>query len=553
MGHESYVIADDIEPVTVPRLRQELDEVLAGASIHRLMLYFAGHGLIREAEQGLWLLSDAMAELRAVAVEPLKRRLARYGIDQIAIFADACRTLPSTLATADLAEDPVLGWGTRRLNDPAIDKFIATQDGTATFMIPGNDPDEDRCLFSGVLLEGLWGTRPGAFSKIVEKRITSQSLGAFLKSEVQQLALRYNRTVVPTWSSSFPDEDNIYFGDGDGLPTPPTFSPWPENAPLAAPAAGEPHSESVKLAPPPRPELAPLPRSEAEGLLGRVRAQARPSSFETGSGFVVEGLRQAWAPPDVSIQQHGDADWWRLSRTGAHALDEPVPVLLELPDGFIAAATGLPSFIGALTPGPGGVAALIYREVYMAPTVAAATEEAIAMLEGRAQGGTALVDLAVELRQGKLVDPVRGVISAYLYDSIGDVDSIRRMAFYYARNGQPIPYDIALLAGLNGRLQGTTLHMHVPATGRRDPRTANEAKFDWACRETDAVDGVVAGLWPWLRQGWAYLDEPTDVGSPLIPSVLLAVRDRLQGGRFTTVDHQGAAMLASAFNLQIKF
>lgn len=56
----------------------------------------------------------------------------------------------------------------------------------------------------------------------------------------------------------------------------------------------------------------------------------------------------------------------------------------------------------------------------------------------------------------------------------------------------------------------------------------------------------------WLRQGWAYLDEPIDVGSPLIHPVLVAVRDRLQRGRFATVDVESTAMLAAAFGLESK-
>jgi hypothetical protein len=52
--------------------------------------------------------------------------------------------------------------------------------------------------------------------------------------------------------------------------------------------------------------------------------------------------------------------------------------------------------------------------------------------------------------QGVYIDPLVGVISAYLYDSIGDIDSIRQMAFYYAKAQQAIPYDIALLASLKG-------------------------------------------------------------------------------------------------------
>jgi hypothetical protein len=54
----------------------------------------------------------------AVAVEPLKRRLYRYGIDQIAIFADACRKLPADITAAELTADAVLGMGRGRGRSP---------------------------------------------------------------------------------------------------------------------------------------------------------------------------------------------------------------------------------------------------------------------------------------------------------------------------------------------------------------------------------------------------------------------------------------------------
>ena len=142
LGYDSRLLTDEDQPVTIARLRSELESVLKASDqpIHRLLLYFAGHGLIREAEEGLWLLSDWNNELRAVAVEVLKRRLYMYDIQQIAIFADSCRSLPPDITAADLSADGVLGRGpVREQKQPAIDKFIAAQDGNATFMVPGAD------------------------------------------------------------------------------------------------------------------------------------------------------------------------------------------------------------------------------------------------------------------------------------------------------------------------------------------------------------------------------------------------------------------------------
>src|SRR5258708_6188210 len=191
-----------------------------------MILYFAGHGLIREVEKGLWLLSDWDVELRAVDVERLKRRLLMYDIKQISIFADACRSIPSDVLVLDLAEDPVLDRGPSSPSiSTAVDRFIATQDGSETSMIPGPTPEEGRCIFSGVLLEGLWGTKKDAFSKLLPTVITSRSLGAYLQSEVPKIAARYNKNLNPNVAPNFPEQHDIYF-DSSNTIVPPRFPLW---------------------------------------------------------------------------------------------------------------------------------------------------------------------------------------------------------------------------------------------------------------------------------------------------------------------------------------
>jgi hypothetical protein len=229
---------------------------------------------------------------------------------------------------------------------------------------------------------------------------------------------------------------------------------------------------------------------------------------------------------------------------------DPAPVLIELASGAFAAATALPDFIASVVATDRGVAALVYREVHSAPEVGRATEDAIGRLERGALRADDATDLAVELRQGKHVDPVRGVISAYLYDSIGDVESVRRMAFYYIRHGQPIPYDIALLAQLEGTLRTDgLLWATVPAVPSRKPRTEQEARVHWTHSATQETAGVVGGLWPWLRQGWALLDDPAADGSTLVLPGLIELAAEITPARFTTLRPAGGRQLASVFKL----
>jgi len=199
-----------------------------------------------------------------------------------------------------------------------------------------------------------------------------------------------------------------------------------------------------------------------------------------------------------------------------------------------------------------GVIGIIYRDLDAPPHIAAPTEEALAALEGGTLRADAATDLAVQLREWKHTDPVLGVISAYLYDAIGDVDSIRRMASFYAQNNEAIPYDIALLGGLGGGKTERGFMVEVPEVNERSPRTDAESKRFWTYCRMEARGGLVGGLWPWMRQGWVFLDDPSDVGSPLILPGLVELRSGLMRSRFTTFEKDAALALAKLCDLQPK-
>jgi hypothetical protein len=556
LGYDARLVTDEKRPVTLARLRRQFEGLLTAtdSGTHRLLIYFAGHGLIREAEQGLWLLSDWSQELRAVSVEGLKRRLGLYRVKQVAIFADACRSLPDDIEAADLTPEPVLVRGPAPRSVIAVDKFVAAQDGEKTFMIPGPNPKDDRCLFSGVLLEGLWGTKPGAFSKLLDTKVTSRSLGAYLESEVPQIAKSYRYEVVPSVSPTFPEGDDIYFGDPPHV-TAPKLPDWPPLEVVTLQSA-ERAREAAKRTPSPprrRPRGADATAKQFEK---KLRDQQRPDSFETGAGFAVDGekVTAVWTRPDAIAGAPRRSDWWHVGAKSGFRLKEPTPVLIELESGRFAAVTALPDFVASLVVKPRGVSGLVYRKVHSPPRVAEATESALGQMERGALRAEAATDLAVKLRQRKHDDPVLGVISAYLYDSIGDVDSIRRMAYYYLWHGQQIPFDIAFLAQLKGQRRGRgLLRATVPEVSRREPRTKDEKNFSWTYSATPRKTGVVGGFWPWLKQGWPLLDDPAPNGSTLVLPGLIELTERLSPSRFTTLDEEGGRQLAELFQLVPRF
>jgi len=568
-GYETHLVTDETSAITIEVLRSKIINALdpQRGRIYRLLLYFAGHGLIREAEEGLWLLSDWYNELRAVAQEALKRRLFAYDVQQIAIFADACRDLPSNVATADLVADAVLGRGPNRVMvSPPVDKFIAAQDGTSAYMIPGETPEEDLCIFSGVLMEGLWGANEAAISRLEPGKVTSSSLAAFLRSEVPQIAKRYQRTLNPAVYPLLPEGDNIYFDKAVALPMP-VLRPWPPCpiAPLhslgATLAGTEPlpvagveldltggtpaDSQGERITPRADDTYDPRP------LLDRMRDLLMPEGCEMSPGILVDGVpvRAIWATPRIIARSGDHRGWWRLSDPNGAWSQKPSPLLIEFEDDLVAATVALPDFIGAILRDRNGVLALVYREVYSRPEYYQGAEQAIAAMENGGLRSDAATDLAVRLRQNKHQDPVLGVISAYLYDAIGDVDSIRRMAGYYVDHLQPIPYDIALLAVIPGWWSDGQLWVRVPPVAARSPRTDAEARHQWTYSSMPEKEGIVGGNWPWMRQGWAYLEDPVDVETGLIRPGLAELAQHITRSRFATLNAEGARRLIELFGL----
>jgi hypothetical protein len=609
LGYESRLVTDDKAPVTFEKLRQEIETALIGKAatigpatsrqdmddalakappIKRFMLFFAGHGLIREMEEGLWILSNSYQDQRIVAAEKLRRRLHRYRVDQITIIADACRSFTDQVDLNDLTQDGVLGLGPfPRDFAPPTDKFVAAQDGSETYSVPGDSPDQDRCLFSGVLMEGLWGVREGALVSPQTKMVTSESLAKYLRTEVPQLAARYQRKLYP--GVSFPSGNNVYFGDVVPAPAAPVFPEWPSAQQLLSQSARRqsaskpgpvgvesfgldsllPGAGSISLGSVfeyvrtlgSRPERRSQTRRDSRpepqpSLSEKLRAQPRPPGFETRSGFAVGGdtISRVWTTPNVFAGEPGAENWFHVGPPDASPLQQPAPLLIEFPDGLFAAATALPRFIGSMLRDKSGVSAIVYRAVQSVEPGfnAASTEDALTKMETGGLRADELTDLAANLRKNKHADPVLGVICAYLYDSIGETDSIRRMAYYYADKGQPIPFDVAMLGHLTAHRTGTVLQTEVPAVSKGEPRTGLEKRYSWTHAATPRATATVGGFWPWMRQGWMLLDDFRREGSEMILAELPDIVGTLTPARFATLDKDGANALARLLKMQVR-
>jgi hypothetical protein len=282
---------------------------------------------------------------------------------------------------------------------------------------------------------------------------------------------------------------------------------------------------------------------------------ARPTHFETGSGFSIAGGRAAQATlgrfATAAPRDPDRSSWsrsWRVEPVGSGLLTEPTPLLIEFENGNWGGAAALPSRIATFTIEGGLVVSVIYRPVWAPPTWSRETEVAVARLRAGVLSAEARYDLAARLREEKADDPVRGVIAAYIYDSLGDLDSVRRVANYLTAAGVPVPYDVALLGRLTAsRLATGPIVVEIPETPLRTPRSPEENSRKWTFAATPRVPSIdfqaprVGGAFPWLRQGWLLLEDEDP--SDLVIDGLAKLRAELLPSPFTTLTAEGGRRL----------
>ena len=610
-GYSTKLLTDETAPIELSDVGNALTTLLAGGA-DRLLLYFAGHGLSSGAADDLWLLSRWDQERKGVSVAALRDRLLRYGIGQLILIADACRTLVDA-NTRDVMGDPVLQRGPFAEKLPQGDLWFAASPARAAWMIPGPTPAESRCIFSGLLTEALSGAHLQAFDgSNPSAGITSFSLANFLEAKVPPLAARYGATLVPAITTSIRPPLNVYV-PGVPTPVPPILpTPWPDpsDAPIAGmgapdgsgritPPAGAswsrpaPDQKEIGLGFIPNILLAFLPKplgvlpltflwpersleredapsfnavmagdqeaiaatrsAETELVSASIAAfqtESRPTHFETGAGFALSGavVQQGVLGPAATAQPQGEPGWWRIEPTatflpspwwpGGIPLHQPLPLLVRLTDGRWVGAAALPRFVLSFTVDEVGAQAVIYRSMHM--PFSPATEQVMARLRAGALRREQAPELVELLRASKHADPMLGVLAAYLHDSMGDLANVRRTAFFFAAQGQPIPFDIALLGRLEAHRDAEgLLRVLVPPVPEAEG-TRNIPLF--MRRATPPVEGVLAGAFPWLRQGWDRLDP--EGRSDLYPPGLAQLTPQLLPTPFTTLTAIGGDHLA---------
>lgn len=612
---------DKAEPVTISRLRNVLTDLLRddGEEIDAFVLHFAGHGFRLGAEQNLWLPTDWSTELRAIAVEPLRSKLYRHGIRNLTIFSDACRALPNDIEITELTPDGILGRGPYGAVPPVLDRYNAVMDGQQAYMIPGDSPEDARCVFSTAVLEALWGHRDDAFDQHIEGKVTPESLDLFLKRRLQEIGERYRLKCRPENVPGTPRDHLIYFDrrrpPAGAMPAAPI---WPVPV-WERPTNPVVPSQDVDITSvstvrdmlgadfgrenPAIDTTKPLKRmpaaaktafddlAEAEVLARKIerrgddtglaewnvgRAKRRVEAFVADSqkdrrrreirrsfggidphfaysnfNLIVIGgeIRRIWAnrARHVGDRKGGQQSAFQLQ---IHP-EGDAQIIIEFEDGIFASAVMYSNLVTVLTRDAHGVVGWACMPPWSEPADQLEPSiDAITKLQLGELTANQVDDLAVKLRGMKHVNPTLGALSSYLYDYSGDVDSIRRMAYFYADQGQPIPFDVAFMGLIEMPHAWQHRTVLVPAVKARKPDRADRRLPQWVKQATPEIEGIVGGAWPIFRQGWDFVSDPTPPEAPAARAIHELSRYLLPSP-FTSFKREGAEKAIEMLRLRI--
>lgn len=494
-GYAVDLITDkDSTPVTCERLGQAFHRALGGGGQNRILVAFMGHGLIRGPSEEYWLLTDWRTKAtEAVNHLKLRSRLETYLPKQIGIVSDACRSLPTDRAkwvegngvvdVKDYVEQPV-----------QVAHLSGTRAAQPAFQTPLG-AEEQYCFFSQILTNALLGVPDDVAEIDAQGRriVANDRLFFVVERELPRLASRYQRRQVPQLDGSWRSlPNNVWSLLPDVQPPPePILEPGPDVAKDLQFRSAETNADGTD-------EERAVARTDR--FRQRLRVELRATHFETGCGLSVvgEAVRDVAASPGITVERDSaNPAWFRLDLPGPAGT-----IAVQLESGQWLAGAVYDQMIGTFTVNEDGASAYVLRPTWTDTDVA---EEAVARAATSAV--TDPYELAARLRTQKHADPVLGALAAYAYMRAGAIEDIRRTCYFYAERGQPVPFDAALLARVPVMRDGPYLVADVPAVPERAPHNSVEAGYEFTCQSTRGGRVVVAGTFPWLRQGWAFLED----------------------------------------------
>jgi hypothetical protein len=518
-----------------------------------LILYFAGHGIVKSGGDEQVLLSNiARFNDEAIDIAATASNARFSGIDHVVIISDACRS-PTTYGGQfdQVSGKPAIKRGNLEGKKTQVDTFYATEPSKSAKEYKGVG------FFTEMLLTALETCPPEIRSNDVQYAAGRAVVPAFMLAN-------YLEDIVPVEASQRipPFEQTPDIIVASHVPRFVAFAP--DLTQRGAATHVTPMTERALTTR----ELPALVRTDALRDLGGVRllgdqaggleqrlAQAgivntyretdidanRRRSFETRTGYIFVGAKvmdvlvHGRKPDRIPTPEGTDIRLFPELRTGSLGNKGSAIVLLE--GGTVCVLPVMPGYVGTIGVEKGRVRSLAFQLSENERRLQGISEASMQELQLRRTTIASLaatgrlwrlarkdaIELADFIRQGKRMDPTLGIYSAYAYATAGKDKGTESIFRWVAENymdrpydlpAAPVPFDTAMLAG------------------KLTPEVA--------CRPPG-----FAPFCPMLTLGWSLLEANT-FGQPLHDAIIQAGRHRLNA-EWTTFERGDVAPLIAAF------
>jgi hypothetical protein len=537
---ECFCLTDRSNPLGIATVKSQVRAIVTNSSYSQLIIYFAGHGILKSWDTEIWLLSDAASDPNEAVNFVGSVSLARNsGIPHVVFISDACRSIAADAGLAQVTGSTLFPIRPVTPQRPEIDTFYATLPGDPAYEAP---PAQATATYQGIftqcLLDGLGGPNPSVCEIVDEGNqricvVSSRTLKPWLEREVPQSLAAVSLVLNQVPDLRVESQRPKYLALLPALPPQARPPIGPSSPPPSQPPTdtlrglAEDHGIGLYFAP--EVEVRSVRHASPESArafnddIARLLAVRGRESFETRTGFTVVGTRVADAlldgvPGKCDIFEERGAMQVRVPpevRSGS--------VVIRFADGSGTCLAALPGFVGAVTVEGGRVVNVSYTPARYTTRwndyqhQRAEVEKRRAFVAVAARRGIFKIErdraasFAGFVRQFKAIDPTLGIYSAYAYAQAGMLEEVQSVFdWMWSDQAVPVPFDVTMLAN------------RFPAD-----------QFDWR----------IGGRTPMLTQGWALLHEDLPVASWLGE----ASRYTLPA-LWTTLSPQGVAFVTQMLN-----
>lgn len=158
--YELKLLIDESKPITLRDIKEAITDCVSSRTYDQLIIYFAGHGILKGPNDEYWLLSNSPDDTNE-AVNVLASKYLAYesGIPHITFISDACRSVPSDLRITQVTGGTIFPNLGPASIQPDIDVFYATRPGDAAYEVRDEllTTKGYKGVFTSCMLEGLNG------------------------------------------------------------------------------------------------------------------------------------------------------------------------------------------------------------------------------------------------------------------------------------------------------------------------------------------------------------------------------------------------------------